>query len=313
MIETAGSSRYAIEVHAHSPYDPSAHMQWQSNQQPGSMYAALGQQQAYPSYHNSNTNPQRQPPSQPYPMTSDPAQSSMPNNTPDAQIIGGEAEGIRYEILYRDVNSIVRCRLQPNSSINITAGVMAGMSANLRLEGKVKLKNMFMPGKTFSSCVTAPNGPGELILAPPMMADVMPLHLGGGNEWIVGESCFLGYTPGVQKSMRTQGLGKAIFSGEGLFVTKLSGTGVAFITSLGAIHGIQLQAGEEYIIDNDHLVAWNASMTYKVENMGSFMTAMVSSEGKVCRFSGPGTVYMQTRNPSALAAYMRSIGVGKAQ
>ena len=288
-------------------------MQWQPVSQPGWMNAAPEQQQAYPSNYNSSTNLQWQPPSQPYPMNPAPAQSNIPNKGPDVQTISGEAEGIRYEILYRDVNSVVRCHLQPNASINITAGVMAGMSANLKLEGKVKLKNMFTPGKTFSSCVTAPQGPGELILAPPMMADVMPLHLGGGTEWIVGESCFLGYTSGVQKSMRTQGLGKAMFSGEGLFVTKLSGTGVAFITSLGAIHGIHLQPGEEYIIDNDHLVAWNASMAYKVENMGSFMTAMVSSEGKVCRFSGPGTVYMQTRNPTALAAYMRSIGVGKAQ
>ena len=96
-----------------------------------------------------------------------------------------------------------------------------------------------------------------------------------------------------------------------MFVTKLSGNGVAFITSLGAIHGVQLQAGQEYIIDNDHLVAWSASMTYKTENMGGFMTAMVSSEGKICRFSGPGTVYMQTRNPSALANWLISIGVGK--
>ena len=102
----------------------------------------------------------------------------------------------------------------------------------------------------------------------------------------------MGYTPGVQKSTKTQGLGKAIFSGEGLFVTKLSGRGVAFITSLGAIHGVHLQPGQEYIIDNQHLVAWHATMTYKVETLGSMMTAMVSSEGKVCRFYGPGTVYM---------------------
>ena len=82
---------------------------------------------------------------------------------------------------------------------------MAAMSANLKLEGKVKLKNIFSGGKTFSSCVTAPNGPGELILAPSMMADVMVLHLGGGIEWIVGESCLLGSTPGVQRTTKTQG------------------------------------------------------------------------------------------------------------
>lgn len=274
-----------------------------------------GDQQAYPSYYNSNANLQQwQPPSQPTfaPQNTYPGQEvqSTPSTASGTRNLSGEAEGVRYNILYRDVNSIVQCHLQPNTRINIAAGSMAAMSANLKLEGKVKLKNMFSAGKTFSSCVTAPNGPGELVLAPPMMADVMPLHLSGGIEWIVGESCFLGSTPGVQKSTKIQGFGKALFSGEGLFVTKVSGNGVAFITSLGAIHSVELQPGQEYIVDNEHLVAWSASMAYRVELIGSFMTSMVSSEGKVCRFTGPGTVYMQTRNPGSLAAYMQSIGVG---
>lgn len=144
------------------------------------------------------------------------------------------------------------------------------------------------------------------------MADVMPLHLDGRTEWIDGENSFLGHTQGVFKTTKSQGLGKAFLSGEGLFVPQLSGTGVAFITSLSAIHGVQLAPGQDYIIDNDHVVAWIATMTYKIETIsGSTMTAMVSCEGKVCRFSGPGTVYMQTRNPSALAEYMPSIGVGR--
>lgn len=221
------------------------------------------------------------------------------------QTVSGSADGIGYQVLYRDVNSIVQCQLQQNASINIAAGAMVGMSPNLKLEGKIKLKDMFTPGKTCSSIVTARNGPGTLILAPPTWADIMPLHICEGQEWIVGERCCLGYTPGVHKSTSTQGLGKALFSGEGLFVNKLSGTGVVFITSLGAIHGISLSAGQEYIIDNEHLVAWNASMNYTIENMGSIMTAVVSSEGKVCRFSGPGTILMQTRNPGAVATHRR--------
>ena len=169
---------------------------------------------------------------------------------------------------------------------------MAGMSANLKLEGKVKLKNMFTSGKTLSICISAPNGPGELILAPPMMADIMPLHLDGSVEWIVGEKCFVGHTPGVQRT------------------DKLSGHGVAFITSLGAIHGVHLQAGQEYIIEYDHVVARHASMNCNLETLGS---AWSSSMCSAYRFCGPGTVYMQTRNPGALAAYMRSIGVGNAR
>lgn len=171
------------------------------------MYGApVQQQQAYPSYQGPDAGSQWQQPQQSYATNPAQSNSTVPNIASETKAISGEAEGLRYTILYRDVNTIVQCQLQPNASINITAGAMAGMSANLKLEGKVKLKNMFTPGKTFSSTVSAPNGPGELLLAPPMMADVMPLHLGGGTEWIVGESCFLGFTPGVQKSLKTQGL-----------------------------------------------------------------------------------------------------------
>ena len=184
-------------------------MQWQPPAQSGSMYNAPGQQQqqqqAYPNQYGQNTQNQWQPP--PYQMPpSDltPSQPAAPNKGTETRTITGEAEGIRYEILYRDVNTMVRCQLQSNASINITAGVMAGMSSNLKLEGKVKAMKLFLPGKAFSSCVSAPNGPGELLLAPPMMADVMPLHISGGNEWIVGESCFLGLTPGVSKSTKAQ-------------------------------------------------------------------------------------------------------------
>lgn len=93
--------------------------------------------------------------------------------------------------------------------------------------------------------------------------------------------------------------------------TTFSGEGVAFIACLGAVHCMQLQPGEEYMIDREHLLAWSATMASKLDTIGSHKTSMVSDEGSVCRFTGPGTVYVQTRNSHALAAYMRSIGVGK--
>lgn len=157
-----------------------------------------------------DTNWQQQSPGQPrdysgpkYNVVPGQADQCIPNTSADLQELRGEAEGVGFRVLYRDVNSVVACQLQPNARIFIAAGSMVVMSANLKLECKVKLRNMFSPsGKTFSTCVTATNGPGELILAPPMMADVMVLHFGGGTEWLVDDKFFLGSTPGVQ---RTQG------------------------------------------------------------------------------------------------------------
>ena len=58
---------------------------------------------------------------------------------------------------------------------------------------------------------------------------------------------------------------------------------------------MQIAAGQTHIVDNGHLVAWNCD--YKIEKAGGGMfTSMKTGEGAVCRFVGPGTVYIQTRN-----------------
>jgi uncharacterized protein (AIM24 family) len=99
-------------------------------------------------------------------------------------------------------------------------------------------------------------------------------------------------TEGVVKETKSQGFGKAMFSGEGLFVHRVSGTGIIFVSSLGAIVQRQLRQGEQWIVDNGHLVAWNCP--YAIERSGGgLMSGMHAGEGLVCRFTGPGTVFIQ--------------------
>ena len=100
-------------------------MQWQPSQQPDEMSAApyaVANTYNYPSYGGADQNWQNN--SQPYSTNAAPAQPNQfaQNQATKAQNICGEADGVRYEILYRDVNSIVQCHLQPNASMNIEAG-----------------------------------------------------------------------------------------------------------------------------------------------------------------------------------------------
>lgn len=37
---------------------------------------------------------------------------------------------------------------------------------------------------------------------------------------------------------------------------------------------------------------------------GGIISNLSAGEGLVCKFTGPGTVFMQTRNPAAFALYM---------
>lgn len=58
----------------------------------------------------------------------------------------------------------------------------------------------------------------------------------------------------------------------------------------------QLQDGEKYIVDNGHLVAWNTKYVMERVASGGIISGFASGEGLVCKFTGPGTVFIQTRN-----------------
>ena len=45
------------------------------------------------------------------------------------------------------------------------------------------------------------------------------------------------------------------------------------------------------------LVAWNENMEYEIQKAGKdWCSSLLSGEGLVCTFTGPGTVFLQTRS-----------------
>ena len=111
---------------------------------------------------------------------------------------------------------------------------MISMSPSVTLKGAVKfsMKKLITGGEMAASTYT---GPGEILMAPPFLGDLTTLRLTGKEEWNVGKDAFMAATQGVVKDMKNQGISKAFFSGEGLFVYKITGTGIMWISSFGAI------------------------------------------------------------------------------
>lgn len=63
------------------------------------------------------------------------------------------------------------------------------------------------------------------------------------------------------------------------------------------------------IINAFYTVAWSAS--YNIERIaatGGLFSASHTGEGAVCRFRGPGTIYIQTRNPQSLGHWVAAQG-----
>ncbi len=84
----------------------------------------------------------------------------------------------------------------------------------------------------------------------------------------------------------------------------MSGRGSLFISSYGAIHEVQLDAGQTYTLDNGHMVAFDESASYQVNRIGGVKSTLFSGEGLVCTFTGPGRVYVQTRSEDAFLSWL---------
>ena len=108
------------------------------------------------------------------------------------------------------------------------------MSPTVTLKGAVKfsVKKLITGGDIATSTYT---GPGEILFAPSYIGDITTLRFTGQEQWNVGKDAFMAATQGVVKEMKNQGFSKAMFSGEGLFVYKIGGTGICWVSSFGAI------------------------------------------------------------------------------
>jgi len=221
---------------------------------------------------------------------------------------------LNYRVLYRGAFALLEAHLRSGQTLKAQADAMVAMDPALDLEGRLEggllggLGRMLSGESFFFQTLAARRGAGVAWLAPAQPGDLVPLPLDGGAGYILQKDGFLAATAGVDIATQAQNLARGLFSGEGFFVLKASGRGLLFIESYGAIHPLAVPAGEELIVDNGHLVAWPADMHYGIEKASAgWISSLTSGEGLVCRFRGPGTVYIQSRNPKAFGSWLSAL------
>jgi len=135
----------------------------------------------------------------------------------------------------------------------------------------------------------------EVIIGPPLVGDIVRHRLEGGDIVVQGSS-WLASTGGIDIDATWQGFGSALFSKEGVFWVKCSGSGDVLRNSFGAIYEIDGDGG--YTVDNGHIVAFEDTLEFRIGKAGkSLLGSLLGGEGLVCKFSGQGKLYCQTHNP----------------
>jgi uncharacterized protein (TIGR00266 family) len=164
------------------------------------------------------------------------------------------------------------------------------------------LKRSVLGGESFFLNTFTAEQPGEITVAPALPGDVLSLDVTGTTVFVQSGS-FLAATTGVEVDTKWGG-GKTFFSREGLFLLKCSGQGTLFLSSYGAIHLVELAAGQHYVVDTGHMVAFDESVQYDVGRAGGWKSTILGGEGLVCKLTGPGRFYLQTRNPQSFLDWL---------
>jgi uncharacterized protein (TIGR00266 family) len=208
---------------------------------------------------------------------------------------------------------MVRVELAGGETIKAESGAMVASSPTIDVESKMEggflgaLSRKFLSGeKFFFQTLRATRGPGEVLLAPTVPGEIVMLELDGVNEYMVQKDGFLAGAEAIKLDSQMQSFTRGLLGGEGFFILRASGKGTLLLNSFGAIHKIELRPDQEYIVDNSHLVAWSGTTSYNIERAASgWVASFTSGEGFVCRFRGPGVVYIQSRNPGSFGAWIR--------
>lgn len=179
-------------------------------------------------------------------------------------------------------------------TIRVEAGGMAFMTPQLKLKTKMKggFKRMLSGESLFISEYTAENDSGEIGIAPGTPGDLAHIYLDGQTIYLQN-SAFLASGKEVDVDAKFQGFKKGFFSGEKMFMVKCSGQGDLWFNTYGAL--LEIDVNGSHVVDTGYIVAFTEGLTYDVQSVGGMKSMLFSGEGLVCRFSGQGKLWIQTR------------------
>jgi len=215
---------------------------------------------------------------------------------------------MEYEILYRPSYSLLTVKMEGGEAVSAEAGAMVSMTDSIGMDTSMKgglmstLKRSILGGESFFINTFRAESSGELTLAPSLPGDIQAIEL-NNNSVLVQSGSYIASTPELTVDTKWGGA-KTFFSREGLFLLKVSGTGTLFVSSYGAIHEVELSAGQRYVVDTGHMVSFSEGVGYSVKRVGGLKSTLFSGEGLVCELTGPGKIMIQTRSADAFLSWL---------
>lgn len=188
-------------------------------------------------------------------------------------------------------------------TLKVEASAMSTMDTHIQMKTKMGggFKRFLSGESLFINEFTANGKDGEIGISPGSPGDLEHVYLEGNDTIFLQSSAYVASGMNVEIDTKFQGF-KGFFSGESLFLARCSGTGDLWFNTYGAM--LEIDVSSEYIVDTGYIVAFTDGLTYNVTRVGGYKSLFLSGEGLVCKFSGSGKLWIQTRQVPAFASWV---------
>ena len=212
---------------------------------------------------------------------------------------------MKYDIVSAPSYSLIEMKLSEGESVIVEPGSMAWMDTTIKAKTEME-GGLFagfqrkMAGESFFlNTYTAEGGSGTIGIAPGYSGDIIKREL--NDETLYMErGAYLCHVGNIETSATWEG-----FSGtfaEGMFGLRVSGTGLLFFGSYGDVQEVEVDGS--YTVDNGYAVAWEKNLDYSIGRSGRSIRSFLFSDQLICHFHGHGKLWVQTRSPRNLAAWV---------
>ena len=204
--------------------------------------------------------------------------------------------------------SYIDMELEPGETLITESDAMSSMAADLDLAAQLNggfikgILRKFLGGETLfiSQFSNNTDGNRNLTIVQPTPGEIKCVDLAGDMLYLQ-PGAFLACTEGVSLGLKWAGF-TSLIAREGLFRMAVSGEGKVWYGAYGAL--LEKEIDGELIIDTSHLVAYDPSITLKLQLAGGIFSSFFGGEGLVTRVEGKGKVVIQTRSISGLASWL---------
>ena len=186
---------------------------------------------------------------------------------------------------------------QPSSMLTMTGGIQISARAGRQAKSSALsgLRSMLGGENFFTAEFRAKRNDQTVTLAPATYGDILKLSLDQENGFYLTRGAYLANVGECNLTTKYGGM-KGLMSSKGLFLMHATGNGTVFCQCYGAIVEQCLGKDEYFFVDNKYMIAFSDTITYQlVKATKSVRHTLMSGEGFVNRYTGPGKLYYQTR------------------